>query len=150
MFEYRLFVNIFRVQTQASIDRHAAAPPQAADDGADTDSGDTPDPSWTTRVRRGVMPSFVEMPRTTSACEWWIALTAVVLCMTFVLFLVSIMTPMLLALCLIPVLFSFWVPQIVHNYRRKTTSGLSASYVVAMTLSRIFVPLCSCSAGGLH
>lgn len=52
----------------------------------------------------------------------------------------SFAAPTLLGYLLVPVLFSFWLPQIIHNARRNS-SGLHPSTIVGMTLTRCYLPL---------
>lgn len=55
-------------------------------------------------------------------------------------FVMSFAAPELLGYILLPILCSFWVPQIVHNVRRGST-GLQPSTVIGMTLTRCYMPL---------
>lgn len=82
-------------------------------------------------VRDTVIEAVQDMPR--------VSLSLVVTCVAFV---ISIVIPNLLIVLLIPVLFSYWVPQIVHNYRVRA-AGMPASTAIGMTLTRFFMPLCT-------
>jgi hypothetical protein len=42
---------------------------------------------------------------------------------------------------LVVCLFSFWVPQIIHNVHREVRSPLDTRYMIGMTLARLFLPL---------
>lgn len=50
--------------------------------------------------------------------------------------------PLLLAAVLVPVLYSFWIPQIMRNAKRGSRRGLQAKYIVGTTACRLFLPLC--------
>ena len=40
-------------------------------------------------------------------------------------------------------LYSFWVPQIIHNVKNDCRKPLNMTYVVVSSASRLFLPLCT-------
>mgnify|MGYP001762197398 FL=1 len=77
---------------------------------------------------------------------------AAVMIFLLAVFVVTLVAPWLVALCLVPALFSFWVPQIVHNVRKRTVGATTPAYVIGTTLAHVFFPLCTCAlpAGLAH
>ena len=144
-YEYPLVVTVLRqsVQSAPPPPPPPPAPTQAAPDAAPTATPAAapaataparPPSVWSARfaaVRDAVADTVRDMPR-----------VSVSLVVTTAAFVISIVMPSLLALLLIPVLFSFWVPQIVHNVRVRA-SGVRASTAVGMTLTRFYLPLCT-------
>lgn len=134
VFEYHLAVVVLRQYTQ---DRRDAVPQPAvsgADGESDLDSDldEMDEPAWRTYltfVRRRISEAWRTGRRHMLSLMATLGLLAVLL-----------FVPDLLSILLIPVLFSYWLPQIVHNARRQST-GLRASTIVGMTLTRCYVPL---------
>ncbi|WFD43992.1 hypothetical protein MPSI1_002657 [Malassezia psittaci] len=107
-------------------------PPGTESRSATDDSPNTRYSAWRSRwahVRGAVADTVRDMPRVSAS-----------LVVTVLAFSISIIMPSLLAIMLIPLLFSFWVPQIVQNYRMRT-SGVNASTVIGMTLTRFYLPI---------
>ena len=42
---------------------------------------------------------------------------------------------------LVLLLHSFWIPQIVYNYKQNSAKALDISYIVIITMTRMFIPL---------
>ncbi|WFD31683.1 hypothetical protein MSPP1_002722 [Malassezia sp. CBS 17886] len=139
VYEYRLVVLIFRAHVAASpppppgVAPHAE--PQDARDARDRDDehvAGAPAEPWHARavaLRDSVAETVREMPRVSLS-----------LGVTLAVFSLSIIAPMILAAALIPMLFSYWVPQIVLSARQRTV-GLQPSTVIGMTVTRFFIPL---------
>ncbi|WFC96174.1 hypothetical protein MBRA1_002830 [Malassezia brasiliensis] len=150
-YEYPLVVTVLRQSVQPAppppppptAQETNAAPGEAPAPETNTAPGDAlasgpaadARPAWSVRlaaVRGAVANTARDMPR-----------VSVSFVVTLVAFVISIVMPSLLAMLLIPVLFSFWVPQIVHNVRVRA-SGVYASTAIGMTLTRFYLPLCTC------
>lgn len=132
VFEYRLAMMVLRQYTQ---DHREAAPPAARTSESDTD--DEQDemhvPAWRaymTFVRR-------RLHTATEGVSW----SQVLLVMgALSLSALLLWSPDLMNMLLVPVLFSYWLPQIIHNTQRRST-GLHSSTIAGMTLTRCYVPL---------
>ncbi|WFD03120.1 hypothetical protein MOBT1_001809 [Malassezia obtusa] len=133
-YEYPIVVAVLRQSM-------TAAPPPPPPAPAPADAPPAPPAAargvWAERLahaRSTLTEATQDMPR-----------VSVALVVTCIAFIVSIVKPFLLAMLLIPLLFSFWVPQIVHNYRVRA-SGVRAGTVVGMTVTRFYLPLCTSQA----
>ncbi|PKI83968.1 hypothetical protein MVES_001949 [Malassezia vespertilionis] len=132
VFEYKMVVDIFRTQMQAR-PPPPPPPPPPVDQRMDTQiSEDTDEYPWHRNVYDlgvSLLDSLREIPR-----------VSVSLIFTAIVFFISTVMPVLIIYMLIPLLFSFWIPQIAHNIRWRTT-GLSARAVIGMSLTRVYIPL---------
>lgn len=123
-YEYRLVAQVMRAQLDLA--PPAASPPLATPP-ADTPPSDTSSPSVVNRWRIALR----SVQRNRSSLCVFLAGT---------LFFVSVFAPILLAMLLVPVLLSFWVPQIVRNVQQRTT-GWRPRTIVGVTLARMYLPL---------
>ncbi|WFC99625.1 hypothetical protein MYAM1_002370 [Malassezia yamatoensis] len=138
-YEYPMVVAILRytippAATNPPMPTPAHATPSATEPPSlPEDLPSTRDSAWRSRwehIRGAVADTVRDMPRVSAS-----------LVVTVLAFSISIIMPSLLAILLIPLLFSFWVPQIVQNYRMRT-SGVNAVTVIGMTLTRFYLPIC--------
>lgn len=134
VFEYRLAMMVLR---QFAQDRRETAPPPATHAPAlDPEASELDDmdvPAW-----RAYMTWMHRRIRTVWQAVSWRALLLGVGTLSMMVLLA--IAPDLMSWLLVPVLFSYWLPQILHNAQRRST-GLHPSTIVGMTITRCYVPL---------
>ena len=137
VFEYRLAMMILRQWTQDHRDtlppttartREADAAPEE-----DSEQDEMHVPAWRAYI------AFVRR-RMHMAVEGVSRRQVILVVGALGVFALLLWSPDLLNMLLVPVLFSYWLPQIIYNTQRRST-GLHPSTIIGMTLTRCYVPL---------
>ncbi|WFD20159.1 hypothetical protein MCAP1_002403 [Malassezia caprae] len=133
VFEYRLAMMVLRQYTQDHRDAAPAAQTRESDDLTDDEQDEMHVPAW-----RAYM-AFVRR-RMRMAAQGISGRQALLVMGALSLSALLLWSPDLMNMLLVPVLFSYWLPQIIHNAQRRST-GLHSSTIMGMTMTRCYVPL---------
>lgn len=131
LLEYRLFATVFRQRVESQRNAIQRADPVSDDDDDSFDSF-LDEPTLRHYVDNGyrrLRRALHQVPRIFFLAALFMAV------ITFVN-----IAPVLYTFMEVSILLSFWVPQIVHNIRQRST-GFHTSTIIGMSVARCYVPL---------